>query len=166
MTIIQWISIAIIAFLFSSAIYTDVRSKKIRNHFTLPLSLVGMVLLLIIHPWLYALLYTITLFLIGILGWQIGLWKAGDSKLTLSTGIWAGLALGEPVIIFALLYHLFFIVYHMVIGHFLGLKKYRFSLINYARSLKTQVNEQFGIFIGSFTILFSFLSSLYVIIGI
>ncbi len=145
----------VLIIIFSLAIYTDVKTYKIRNVVTLPTALVGILLAFVIFPSIQTLLYVISFLAIGLLGEFLKLWKAGDTKLVLSTGTWSIFLVGQPILLFVLGYYFIFIVSHLVIGHFIGLKKYKFHLKTYLSSLFTGVNEKYGRFSGAITICIS-----------
>lgn len=150
-----YIAIFSILIIFGISLYTDVKEWKIKNVVTLPPALIGIVIALFHFSVWEVLLYIFVVFAVGIAGWLFNLWKAGDTKLILVTAVWSMFITGTNIL-FPLFYYLVFLGFYFLIGHFLGLKKYRFKLKQYLLSLKTKVNEQYGAIPATFVILCSF----------
>lgn len=149
------IAVITIIVIFAISLYTDMTGWKIKNVVTLPPALIGMVIALFYFPVLDVLLYIFVVFAVGIAGWMLNLWKAGDTKLILVTAVWSMFITGTHIL-FPLFYYLVFLGFYFAIGHFLGLKTYRFRLKEYMLSLKTKVNEKYGAIPATFVILCSF----------
>ncbi|WP_240377255.1 hypothetical protein [Bacillus piscicola] len=157
----MYVGIAIIVLMFAISLYTDTKGWRIKNIVTLPAALIGLILsFFYFHP-LHVSLYVVLLIIIGGIGWVINLWKAGDTKLILSSAVWGMFIMG-PNLLFVLFYYLAFLVFHLIIGHILGLKKYKFNLKKYMLSLTTKVNETYGKMPGTFVIMCSFFIALFI----
>ncbi|WP_026701662.1 prepilin peptidase [Salibacterium aidingense] len=157
----MYVAVFLLTLTFGLSLYTDMKRYKIKNVVTLPTSLAGILCAPFFVPPLQFGLYLILLMGIGYIGWNMGLWKAGDTKLMLASGVWMVFIIG-PSMLFVLFYYLAFIVLHLCIGHFLGLKKYRFNLKQYLLGLRTKVNETFGTIPGTFLIMCSFFISFFI----
>lgn len=152
------ISYVVLAGLTLISIYTDVKGFKIKNLLTLPSALLALVLSIIQFSVLFAFINFFSLLIIGILGEVLKLWKTGDTKLILSTGMWLSLTSPVENISLSFFYFLTFILLHLLIGHFYALKKSRFSLQRYTYSLfYNKENESYGRFRGAITISISLL---------
>lgn len=147
-----YIAIGVVSLVLLLSLFSDIKSFRIRNIVTLPTALIGLILNFFMFPWLSVVLFFVVLLGVGIIGEILNLWKTGDTKLILATGIWSSFIIGSPKLLFALGFYLTFIVLHMIIGHLFGLKKYKFNIKNYLLSLKTGINESYGRFSGAITI--------------
>lgn len=150
------LSIIVIALVLMISLYTDIKSYKIKNIITVPTALVATIIALIFYPITQVLLYVVVLFGIGFIGWLLGLWKAGDVKISLAIGMWAIFILGEAQLLFVLFYYLAFILTHLAIGHFLILKSCKFHPIRYLKTLVTPANIVYGRLPATITIMCSF----------
>lgn len=146
------VAFIILITLLSIAMYTDIKFHKIRNWLTLPAMLIGLVILSFQFTIMSAVLYFSMLIAIGIIAELFRLWRSGDTKLVVATGLWLALALQELQYINGLILYFSFIASHLIIGHLFGLKKYNFQVKTYIQSMFTGVNESYGRFAGAITI--------------
>ncbi|WP_374724095.1 prepilin peptidase [Calidifontibacillus erzurumensis] len=161
MNTIAYIVLAVISIV---AVYTDIKGFKIRNILTIPSALIALIISVFYfdNPF-FGFENLVVLLLIGLLGEWMKLWKAGDTKLMVATGMWLSLTNSMENLALSFLYFLTFVLLHLAIGHFYGLKKYRFSLKNYIYSiLFNKNNESYGRFRGAITISIS----LIIVIGL
>ncbi|MCM3716573.1 hypothetical protein M3202_21245 [Alkalihalobacillus oceani] len=145
---------------FAICLYTDMSSYKIKNIVTFPTAAAAFIVALFLYPVGSVLLYAAILFSIGFLGWLLRFWKAGDVKLILATGLLGIYVVGDIFLVTPVFYYTVFLGFHFIIGNFLGLKAYKFSIKTYLLSFKTRVNETFGRFPGTITIMLSFVATI------
>jgi prepilin peptidase CpaA len=103
---VQWFYLACGLYVIA-AFVTDVRSMKIPNRLTLPVTVMGVLAHIIWGGW-EGVLFSAAGFAVGFgvlfLMYMIGAVGAGDVKLFGGIGAWTGLAFGVHVIIYSVLY--------------------------------------------------------------
>lgn len=135
--------------LYSVALVTDIRHRKIKNWLTLPGMLIGLVSCVYSFGIKESLIFFGILLVLCLVSESFRLWVSGDSKLIIAGGLFTSLFLGSANLFIALGLFLTMLTLHLLMGHFYWLKKYDFNFKLYFHSvlltlLNRSENQELG----------------------